>query len=213
MVTNQTYKNYSSQIAALFCDGQENVPLCKASIIQRLNTYLDDYTYPYFLAKLPSGRQYITNLEAFQNKGFRIVITDLITGVRETAWWEIPYNYPYLGKLPGKLLQHQFNIISANKTFTEADKSDYRITFNPIKTSYGITFVPPNVGGGGTPGGGGGTPGGGTPGGGGQIIPTPAQQQPSMPGETGFDIKTLLENPLVLIGGAVLLFFLMKDKL
>jgi len=216
MVTNNTYKNYSRQIAKLFCSDQENKILCEASITERLNTFLDDYTYPYFLAKLNSGRQYITNLEQFQNKGFRIVLVDLITGERVTAWWNIEYNLPYYSKLPGKLLSHQFNIISANKTFDQSNASDIRITWNPTKTNYGITFVPVSVPGYTPPGGGGGgyTPPGGGGGGGIQITPNPPNQNPSLPNETNFDLKEFLNNPMVLIGGGLLLFyFLMKDKL
>lgn len=209
MVINQTYKNYSSQIAELFCKDQQNKSLCKASLTERLNTFLDDYTYPYFLSKLNSGRTYITNLEAFQNKGFRIVVTDLITGDRATAWWNIDFNYPYLSKLPGILLQHNFNIISANKTFSELNKSDVRITYNPLKPSYGITFVPGSVGqGNGTPGGGvpGGTPGGGN------ISITPNQPAANPAVQSGFDFSSLLSNPAVLIGGGIVLYLLFKDK-
>lgn len=205
MVNSPLYKSYSREIAKLFCKDDSNKVLCEAGIISRLNTYLNDFTYPYFLSKLNSGRQYITQLEAFQNKGFRIVLTDLITGDRSTAWWDIPYNYPYLGQLPGKLLAHQYNIISENKTFTEANKSDVRITHNPTKQTYGLTFVPQQVPGY-TPPTGGGTPGGGT------INITPDPVQPSMiPSETGFDFTGLLENPIVLIAAGVALFFLLKD--
>jgi hypothetical protein len=213
MVTKTTYKNYSNQIAKLFCKDDLNKVLCEASIINRLNNFLDDYTYPYFLAKLNSGRQYIINLEQFQNKGFRIVLTDLITGERQTAWWDIAYNLPYLSKLPGKLLNHQFNIISANKTFTEADKTDYRITWNPLKANYGITFVPSQVPGYNPPGGGGGgyVPPGGGGGGGIQITPgeVPGVNVPAM---SGFDFGELLKNPIVLIGAGLAAYFLLIKK-
>ncbi len=208
MVTNNTYKNYSRQIAKLFCSDQENKIICEASITERLNTFLDDYTYPYFLAKLNSGRIYITNLENFQNKGFRIVLVDLITGERQTAWWDIEYNMPYYGKLPGKLLRHSYNVISANKLFTQSDATDVRITWNPTKTNYGITFVPVQVPGYTPPGS---TPGNNPPGI--QIVPNPPVQTPSSPVNTEFNFDDLLSNPLVLIGGGVLLFFLLKDKL
>lgn len=211
MVTNPTYKNYSTQIAKLFCKEDTNKILCEAGIIERLNTYLDNNTYPVFLAKLNSGRIYITNAENFKDYGFRIVITDIITGERSTAWWEVPYKYPYLSKIPGKLLQHQFNIISQNKTFSETDKSDIRITWNPIKPAYGITYVPQQVPGytppsiipGGNGGGGGGQI---------QIIPT---QKPTTPVQTpdpgGIDFSSLLSNPIVLIGGGLVLYLLLKD--
>ena len=211
MVTNPTYKNYSIQIAKHFCKDDQNKLICEASISNRLNTFLDDYTYPIFLSKLVSGRQYITGLEAFKDYGFRIVITDLITGVRETAWWEIPFKYPYLGKLPGKLLQHQYNIISANKTFSDENKEDLRITHNPIKQSYGVTFIPAQPPGYVPPGGGGSYV---PPGGGGNIIPTPLPPSnvPNVPAASGFDIKSLLENPMVLIGIGVAAYFLLIKK-
>lgn len=214
MVTNNTYKSYSRQIAKLFCSEQQNKVLCEATIAERLNNFLDDYTYPVFLSKLNSGRMYITNLEAFQNKGFRVVITDLITGEYATAWWTIPYNLPYYGQLANILNSHKFNIISANKTFNEANRSDIRITWNATKPNYEITFVPytpPGV----TPGSGtpGITPGSGTPG---QIIPTPSQPQltPGSPGaEPGIDLQgflDLLTNPIVIIVGGVAIYYLMK---
>jgi hypothetical protein len=213
MVTNSTYKSYSNQIAKHFCKDDPNKILCEAAIINRLNSFLDDYTYPYFLAKLNQGRQYITELQNFQNKGFRIVITDLISGEQVSAWWDIPYNYPYLGQLPGKLLSHNFNIISANKTFNEANKSDVRITWNPTKPTYGITFVPQQVPGYNPPSGGGSTyvpPGSG---GGGVVITPDPVQQVSPSGNEGFDVGELLKNPIVLIGGAVVLYFILKEVL
>lgn len=208
MVTNQTFKSYSSQIAELFCKDSTNKVLCKASVSERLNTFLNDAIYPIFLSKLSEGgRVYITSLESFQNKGFRIVLVDLITGERQTAWWEVPNNMPYYGILPAKLQSHKYYIISENKTFSAANGSDIRITHNPIKPGYELTFVPY------TPPGG--TPGGGTPGGngtpGGQIINTPAPMQPvsTVPGTEifpGVDLKTIL-----LIGGAGLAaWFLLK---
>lgn len=211
MVTKSIYKTYSNQIAKLFCKDDPNKILCEASIIQRLNTYLDDYTYPYFIAKINSGRIYITNAENFKDYGFRIVITDIITGERSTAWWELPYKYPYLSKIPGKLLQHQFNIISQNKTFTESDKSDIRITWNPLKPAYGITYVPqqvpgytpPSI----TPGGGGGTGGGGQI----QVIPGSNTTPIQTPDPGGIDFGSLLSNPIVLIGGGLVLYLLLKD--
>lgn len=203
MVTNSTYKNYSTQIAKLFCKEETNKILCEAGIIERLNTYLDNNSYPVFLAKLNSGRTYITNAENFKDYGFRIVITDIITGERSTAWWELPYKYPYLSKIPGKLLQHQFNIISQNKTFSESDKSDYRITWNPLKVNYGINYVPqqvpgytpPNI-----------IPGGG----GGQIQVTPQPATPVQTPDPG-GIGSIFSNPIVLVGAGVVLFLLLKD--
>ena len=207
MVTNSTYKSYSNQIAELFCKESNNKTLCKAGIIERLNTYLDNNVYPIFLSKLNTGRTYITNAEAFKDYGFRIVITDIITGERQTAWWEIPYRMPYLSKIPNKLLNHQYNIISDNKTFTSENKSDYRITWNPLKPTYGINYVPnqvpgytpPNV-----------VPGGG---GGGQIQITPTPSQPvNTPDPGGIDFGSLLSNPILLVGAGLVLFLLMKDK-
>jgi hypothetical protein len=208
MVTSQLYKSYSTQIAKLFCVNDPNKVLCEASLINRLNTYLDDYTYPYFLAKLNSGRQYITNLEQFQNKGFRIVLTDLITGDRVTAWWEVPYNMPYYGILPGKLLSHQYNIISANKTFNAENKSDIRITHNPVKATYGITFVPSQVPGYNPPQNN--PPGNDPPG----IKIIPNQTPATEPTKTGlnFDFGEILSNPILLIGGGIALYLLLKDK-
>lgn len=205
MVTNSTYKSYSTQIAKLFCKESENKILCEAGIIERLNTYLDNNVYPVFLSKLNSGRVYVTNAENFKDYGFRIVVTDIITGDRETAWWEMPYRMPYLSKVPGKLLQHNFNIISSNKTFDDANKNDIRITWNPLKPSYGITFVPQQVPGY--------TPPSITPGGGGgqiQITPTPATPVQT-PDPGGIDFGSLLSNPLVLVGAGIVLFLLLKD--
>jgi hypothetical protein len=216
VVTNSTYKSYSNQIAKLFCKDAQNKILCEATIAERLNSFLDDYTYPFFLAKLGSGRSYATNLEAFQNKGFRVVIIDLITGERETAWWTVIWNMPYYGKLPGVLLSHQYNIISANKTFSADNREDIRITWNPIKPSYGITFIPDTVGQGGNGGNGGGGGGPRVPpagGGGGTIGLTPPTQTGGSQTQqaTGFDFKSLLENPMVLIGAGLLaVYFLMK---
>ena len=208
VVTNSTYKSYSNQIAELFCKESNNKTLCKAGIIERLNTYLNNNVYPIFLSKLNTGRTYITNAEAFKDYGFRIVITDIITGERQTAWWEIPYRMPYLSKLPGKLLQHQYNIISDNKTFTSENKSDYRITWNPLKPTYGINYVPnqvpgytpPNI-----------IPGGGGGGGQIQITPQPVQQTPVQT-KSSFDFGGLLSDPIVLIGAGLVLFLLLKDR-
>jgi len=208
MVTKAQYKNYSAQIAELFCSDQTNKVLCKASITERLNTFLDDSIYPVFLSKLSEGgRVYITNLEQFQNKGFRIVLVDLITGERQTAWWTIPYNLPYYGQLPGKLQSHKYYIISNNKTFNSTNRSEIRITHNPEKLGYNLTFVPVEPPGG-IPGG---TPGG-TPGG--KIINSPAPNIPTAPGTApgtdlfaGFDLTTIL-----LIGGVGLAAWYLLKK-
>ena len=225
MVTKQLYKTYSTQIAKLFCKDQVNKVLCEAGIAERLNTYLDDSTYPIFLSKLGSGRMYITNLEAFQNKGFRIVLTDLITGEYATAWWTVPYNLPYYSQLKSKLESHKYYIISANKNFDGTNRSDIRITWNSVKPSYEITFVPyvpPGGGGSYVPPGGGGSyvpPGGGgsyvPPGGGGLIIQKP-KPDPLLPGSgsaPAFDLQGILDfltNPVVLIIGGVVIFYLIK---
>ena len=212
MVTNSLYKNYSNQIAKLFCTEQVNKILCEASISERLNTYLDDYTYPIFLSRLAQGRGYITNVEAFQNNGFRVVLIDLITGERVTAWWDIPYSMPYYGKLAGKLLSHKYEIISANKTFSQQNATDIRITWNAIKPSYGITFVPGNVGtgGGGSSGSGGSGSGGG---GGGQITQTGSgQTQAQTQAAGGFNFQEILSNPLILVGVGLAFYFLLIKK-
>ena len=214
MVTNPTYKSYSAQIAKLFCKEQTNRILCEASVVERLNNYLDDTTYPVFLSKLSTGgRMYITNIESLENKGFRIVIVDLITGVRETAWWVVSWNMPYYGQLASVLLSHQFNIISSNKTFDKTNSGNIRITWNPIKPAYGIIFVPSEPPGSNIDPPSGGSGGGGypAPGGGGQIIQTPPQANAPLAPAGGFDIGGLLENPL-LIGALALGLFLMLKK-
>ena len=205
MVTSPLYKSYSREIAKLFCSDQTNKILCEGSIIERLNTFLDDYTYPVFISKINSGRSYITSLEQFQDRGFRIVLIDLISGERVTAWMEIPYNYPYLSKLPGKLLSHQYNIISANKTFNEQNKSDVRITWNPVKPAYGITFIPGSLT---PPGSDPIIPGGSVPGG--TITKTPGQTQMQTPVNNQFNFSEMFSNPIVLVGAGLLFFFLMK---
>jgi len=207
MVSNSLYKSYCNQIAKLFCVENSNKVLCEASLSSRLIQYLDDATFPYFLAKLESGRQYITNVEQLQNKGFRIVVTDLITGLRQTAWWDHAWNLPYLSKIPSIMLSHQFNIISANKTFDNENWSDFRITHNPIKKNYGITFIPNTPPGYVPPGGGGGYV---PPGGGGTIIKTPPTQIPAT-AASGFNFEEILNNPIILIGAGLLaIYFIMK---
>lgn len=209
MVTNQVFKNYSNQIAELFCSDSENKVLCMASVSNRLNTFLDDSIYPVFLSKLSEGgRFYITNLENFQNKGFRIVIVDLISGERQTAWWTIEYNYPYLSKLPAKLQSHKYYIISKNKTFNESDKSEIRITYNPEKPGYNIAFVPSQI-----PPGGGGSPPINLPPGNfppGNIIPksqVPTDQKEDLIPEFDLDFKTIA---LIGLGGFLIYKFVIK---
>jgi len=212
MVTNSLYKSYSSQIAKLFCKDQGNKVLCEAGIEERLNTFLDDSTYPYFLAKLSSGRQYISNVESLQNKGFRFVVTDLITGLRETGWFEHSYNLPYYSKIPTIILSHKYNIISGNKTYSNENWSDNRITWNPVKESYGITFVPGNVGTGGGGSGGSGGPGGGGEGGGSIGITTTGGAGTGTGAGAGFDIQSLISNPLILVGVGLAVYFLLIKK-
>jgi len=206
MLTNNTYKNYSNQIAALFCSESDNKVLCTASVSERLKTFLDDVTFPVFLSKLSEGgRMYITTFEQFQNRGFRIVLVDLITGERTTAWWEVPYNYPYLGILPGKLSSHRYEIISQNKTYNELNKGDVRITYNSLKPGYGITFVPytpPGV----VPGGG--TPGGGPPGG---TIKTTPPVVPDLPVNKAGLFPDMDMTTILIIGGVgIAAWYLLK---
>jgi hypothetical protein len=75
-----------------------------------------------------------------------------------------------------------------------------RVYYNKLDPTYGISYVPSSVGGGG----------------GGEIVITPPPVVPTQPEQTtntGFDFESLLSNPIVLIGLAVGVYLLVKDRL
>lgn len=222
MLINQTYKNYAAQIADIFCEG--SIPLCVTSVKQRIIKYFTDETFENsFLPNLDTGRFYYLKLthlpssEGFikwnlsgkdivNGKPYSVTI-DGIPGDKRNdtnwvmnhmnSWWasqNLNLRMFFLGTVPG------FYIIQING-----------------QTPYGIVYVPGTVGGG--SGGSGGSGSGDCPSGqvwfGGKCVPSGGRIKvpggiplpESEPIAAGFDVGTILSNPMVLIGGAALLFF------
>jgi hypothetical protein len=219
MITNSTYLTYAAQIAELFCENEQNKSICQAIVAQRIINSFSNATFENsFLPNLQNGRFYllrITNITEGMKTKIYFDFQDVITGDygSDTVESIIPKDLIY-SYIPSLLRTKGFNPISENNVYTSGDFMDVRTAWNVNAPTYGIVFVPGNItppGGGGS-GGGGGEPGSG---GGGGVITynTPAQQQQMnlQPAGNGFDLSGLLNNPIVLIAGAALIYFILKD--
>lgn len=210
MITNALYKNYCNQIAKLFCVDEANKVLCEASTAERLKNTFDDNSFSLFLANISYGRVYegyFKNYRVDQNTQRRYVdlfLTDIITGITIKLTWNWLMSGNFFQQLKNALSANNYEITFGNKVFDQGNYMEKRIYYNKFKPSYGITFVPGSVGGGGTavpPAGGGGT-----------VIKTP-DQTVQAPVTSQFDLSGLLSNPIFLIGGGIVLFLLIKNKL
>lgn len=204
MILNPVYKNYAKQIGELFCD--EGDVLCVENVKSRIIVNLTNGIFQnYFLPQLDKSRFYAytsrdmhhlwhTGYE-FTAKGFDIVTNRAVThefhrvppnilNNAEALYNSVPH-YNYLGKVNGNIIVERLR-----------------------GTPYGFFFIPSSI-----PGGGGGYQGGGGGGGNGGTItkkppvinfpPLPVKE----PVEAGFDLAGIIDNPIILIGGAALLFF------
>ena len=214
MITNPQYKLMAGQIAKLFCTTDI---ICTAAMRQRIITNFNNGSFETFLTNIQYGRFYILKYSNWRvhnnhcrNMAITANLTDAITGEAITEEWYYDNENCgdkqwYFQDLNHLLTRYGNTLIDApiaNVTTPEIVKP--RLIYNENKPGYGITYSPPSAGGGGGGGGGGG------------ITPKPKQPQPppqtlpTIPEPGGFDFGGLLKNPIVLIGGAVVLFLLMK---
>lgn len=229
MITHFPYKKNVNEIAALFCVNATNPDVCKAGIVERMLNAFTNNTFKHFLANMNVGRYYqnkfnfstwkiIPNTDG-KKKTIEIRIVDVVTGNSRNELWEYWNNDPNLNTADlnwmlnnrgWQLIDPEFPPSPQPPNVIETPKLCY--SWN--EPGYGISYVPGSVGqtggSGGTNGGSGGQTGGQNGGSGGQIVTTPAQT-PSSPVASGFDIKSLVENPMVLIGvGLVAVYLIMK---
>jgi hypothetical protein len=109
----------------------------------------------------------------------------------------------FFQQITNALISYNYEIIKGSNVFDSGNYMEKRVYYNKLDPTYGISYVPGSVGGGGT-------------GGGGGIIITPEPVVPTQPEQTtstGFDFESLLSNPIVLIGLAVGVYLLVKDRL
>lgn len=217
MIINPQYKLIANQIAKLFCNTDV---ICQGAVRQRIYSNFDDQSFEFFLQNIEVGRFYLlrySNWRVHNNQCRKMAITanltDAITGEIITDEWyydnancnEKQWYYPDLNNLMKKNNRTVLSPLIQNKTTTEITK--VRLIYSPNKPSYGITYTPP-------------VPGGGGSGGGVQITPpkgsppagSPPASIPDMPIQSGFDIKGLFENPIVLIGVGLLAVYLIMKK-
>lgn len=216
MILNQTYKDYCNQIAQLFCKEATNEILCRASVSERLINKLDDYSFANsFLPKLSTGRHYILKVTRLYSAPtgepksiMEYTIMDVVTGETKNGWNACAGRMPVYSKVPSMLAQKNLVVVSQNKIFGKADLSEERVAYCQVCPTYGIVYVPGSVGGSGTTGG---TTGGGTPGGGEiQLTPEPVQTPTTVPSEAGSGINEIISNPVFLIGGILIAYYLLK---
>lgn len=211
MITNVPYKLIAGQIAKIFCSTDT---ICAASTKERIITNFNNETFAIFLQNIQYGRFLILRYSNWRakthcrNMVINVTLTDAITGEIKTGFWEYDndncqekqYYYPNLNTLISRNGYQLIDPPIKDKTIYEITKP--RLIYNKNAKSYGITYTPPEPGGGG----------------GGVVIKppvTPPVNQPSEPTQTpnNFDVKSLLENPIILIGGAIVLYMLIKDKI
>ena len=214
MITNNQYKIIAGQIAKLFCNTDA---ICEASVKERILTNFNNETFAIFLSAIQYGRFYILKYSNWRvhnnncrNMAITANLTDAITGeVKISEWYydnadcgNYQWYYPDLNTL---ISRKGFQLIDApikNKLTAEIVKP--RLIYNKNAASYGITYTPPSPGGGG----------------GGGVVVTPPSLPPGLPPVepiqtpvgSSFDIKSLLENPIVLIGIGVAAYFLLIKK-
>lgn len=205
MITNNILKGQVAKIALLSCEGPGS---CFTQTKERLISNLTNELFQkYFLKNLNTKRFGIFEISSDPQRqnfcfpgiygvtGFKLVvrITDLLTGIAKEFLTEC---------IPISKLNDDLYIIP-NVRGTGSVKYLGRVNGKVIVQisglpPYGINYVPPVKPPHGVYGGGGGT----------EPLP-PGLVVPGQPGivVSGFDVESILSNPMVLIGGAALLFF------
>jgi hypothetical protein len=213
MITNNQYKIISGQIAKLFCGTD---PICAISVKERIITNFNNETFTIFLTNIQYGRFYILKYSHWtaksncRNMKINVTLTDAVTGEITRGYWEYDnrncgneqYYYPDLNTLISRRGYQLIDPPIKDNSTPEITKP--RLIYNAKSESYGITYVPPTGGGGG----------------GGGVTITPPYTPPSLPpaitpdapAQGGFDIKSMLENPIVLIGIGVAAYLLLIKK-
>jgi hypothetical protein len=211
MITNPQYKIIALRIAKIFCGTD---PICETSVKERLINKFNDDSFAYFLTNIQIGRFYEMNFTDFSvitqiskaKLRWKAHFMDIVTGNIEEYWWETEWYKVKMIDVQNLIAKKGYQIISNNELISEGNFLEKRIVYNYNKQSYGITYVPPTGGGG--------------SGGGGGVTITPPYTPPSLPpaiipdapAQSGFDIKSMLENPIVLIGIGVAAYLLLIKK-
>lgn len=189
---------FAGDIAGLFCQDNANRRICWRSIVQRLiNNFTDETFNSFFLPNLSASRFYAYNF-SFVASGFGLVKlllngNDIVTGSVKT------------GEIPGISVSKKNDFVwiagyittlfrrskpNASVSFIGIENGKLILMVTGFETPYGIVFIPPTVGNGGTPGG--------------KIYVDPGEQRAyeETQSETeeeasGFDIKKLIIPALI----------------
>lgn len=212
MINNIQYKIFALQIARLFCADSQNKSICETSIKTKIINAFNDSTFEHFLEHLQQGRYYLLKYSNWHSDAndcrsmkVDVRLTDVITGNVVNGYWHYTavdcgskqYLISDLNYLPGR---NGYTLLDDPiMTKTNSDITKERLVYNSKAQPYGITYVPSS---------------------GqqqGQIIPSQGTlltvPEPNMQvKQNGFDIKSLFDNPILLIGVGILAFFFLVKK-
>lgn len=198
MITKAKNKQLAATIATFFCEGESSPGLCLVAASKRIvNALTDEIFEESFITHLDSARFYaLTIAHAPSSEGFIKYIIggfDILAGKNKTmmidgipgdkrndvAWvFNIRLNHYY-----------HFNKIPQRAVYLGKVNGKYLLQITMPK-NYGIVIVNGEIIRKSSP-----------------IPPGDPPIEPVQPAEAGFDVAGILSNPMVLIGGATLLFF------
>jgi len=209
MINNPAYKNYSGQIANIFCNGNT---ICGAGVKQRIIANFNDDSFESWLQNLSRGKVYLGQIKNYrmtnQARYYDFVTEDVLSADVKTIPMTAGANWSsqqFLEGIPNNLNYKGYQIIGGKNYFSSDDLGEKRLYYAPNAGSYGITFNPSSV-----------------PGGGGTIavqptppVTTPGGEPGSEPKQAGglpnIDIVSLLSNPIVMIGIGVAIYYGWKN--
>lgn len=207
MITNKTYITYVDKIASLFCLKDM---VCRASTSERMKHYFTDRTFLDFLNTIENGRWYFLQFYQMSKGWWHYYWMDILTGQDGAGQWNDVFNNDDIKRY----LQATFKI-ELKEWLADTGTEKSAIGYERSAASYGITYTPTTVPGGGkqpTPTGTGGGTSPFTP----TPQPTPTGTTPETKpdtGGTGLD-KTYniagYEIPVVLIYAGLGLFAFMQ---
>jgi hypothetical protein len=215
---NAANKNIALAIASAYCN---NNTVCKESLFNRLNQYLNDSSFPNFLSDLPSRKYGVAQFRLplikhpYQNVyAGKIFMMDLVDG--SSGEWPFfisgekynPSVTDWKKSIEGiSIASLRFEYIVGNQiVYSSNEHGGYPISYTTDPTISG-GYPGGGYPGGGDPGGGdpgGGDPGGGDPGGGKIIVEngnpsSPITVQPVMKVFSGFDYQNLLIPGVIIL--------------
>lgn len=208
MITDKKLLKIVDEIASLYCEYDE---ICRGTLTERIRNNFNNIQFAIFISNSLKGRFYFLKYSNWRvgNSCRKMLIdvklTDAITNEIKTGYWfydnvnctDLQYNY-----LDLNTLINRYGYVLYDEPIRSKNNSDItkqRLIYNSTAKPYGFTYIPV------TPGGGSGV----------TLTPptqTPPEQIPNVPNSNSFDIKNLLENPIVLIGIGLAAYLLLIKK-